>query len=717
MTSNSFKNVVKLNNLYTVSIAEFGATGANATLDSAAFLAFQTWAIAKGSSAKIVLSLDPGVTYLVSDPRWPMNITNLTVNGNGATIKNASTSNFLQMLLYPAAGLTKNTAGFYTSVDFYRIATTAIGNTSVTTIVAANAGNFSANEMVLIASLDQQFVGQPPNFKYFDYAKVTAVNSSTGVVSLDRPVRYAHQSDFPYLSSFANGDGRACVYKIEQASKFAIQHIYNDVTFAANDTFSGISAVTVAAYTSGESVTFNRCVGGFNPSINDVATFNDCFFKKVDGNCEIDKLIRLLTYTQCRFDGQLTEATSIEHLTLDRCFLSAGTLFSPRNLHATDCTIIGTPELKIFTLPDAWIFDRCSMTAAPFVSQTTTQTTTVTLGSGGASYAGNTLTLTGFAPYSSAALMASNAIPGTTLTVTAASGGKDAATGVYGVVKSISGADGVASIVVPFNGAIAGTEQITLFISPLRGELNACTVNGLPVDRKYFTFPGEVKSRFNPLTSAFFQGGNTGRGRIVKAVVDVQRPYTGATVGNILMSLQATFPVYLQGLNLDVDLRTAGCREATTTGFSGWSQGAATLGAITAGAAYTNGVYASVQSTRVSGPTGYIYPKLNVTVSGNVVTAVTIATTGSGFYAAGTVLTVPAASIGGTGSGFSIPIATISPANGETAGAVFAPGTDVDTAVSLYNISASTMASATEVELPIVEVRLTFQNNFVDTYF
>jgi phage tail sheath protein FI len=79
-----------------------------------------------------------------------------------------------------------------------------------------------------------------------------------------------------------------------------------------------------------------------------------------------------------------------------------------------------------------------------------------------------------------------------------------------------------------------------------------------------------------------------------------------------------------------------------------------TLGAITPGSLYTNGVYSNVPLTGGTG-TG---ATANITVSGGVVTVVTLAAVGIG-YTAGDVLSATAASIGGTGAGFSIPVATI----------------------------------------------------------
>lgn len=80
----------------------------------------------------------------------------------------------------------------------------------------------------------------------------------------------------------------------------------------------------------------------------------------------------------------------------------------------------------------------------------------------------------------------------------------------------------------------------------------------------------------------------------------------------------------------------------------------ATLGAITAGTLYTSGTYTNVPLTGGTGSGA----QATIVVSGGGVTAVTLTKAGSG-YTANDALSAAAANIGGTGSGFSIPVATI----------------------------------------------------------
>ena len=85
----------------------------------------------------------------------------------------------------------------------------------------------------------------------------------------------------------------------------------------------------------------------------------------------------------------------------------------------------------------------------------------------------------------------------------------------------------------------------------------------------------------------------------------------------------------------------------------------ATLGSVTGGSGYTTGTYYNVQLTRVSGPTTADYPRVDITVSAGVVTTVTLVNPGSAFAAVGTVLSCAASYIGGTGSGWSVSVASL----------------------------------------------------------
>jgi len=84
-----------------------------------------------------------------------------------------------------------------------------------------------------------------------------------------------------------------------------------------------------------------------------------------------------------------------------------------------------------------------------------------------------------------------------------------------------------------------------------------------------------------------------------------------------------------------------------------------TLGAPTGGSGYTNGLYYNVQLTGGSGSAAYA----DITVSGGAVTAVALRNGGC-LYKVGNALSAAVADIGGTGTGFSVSVATVDNVNG-----------------------------------------------------
>jgi len=87
--------------------------------------------------------------------------------------------------------------------------------------------------------------------------------------------------------------------------------------------------------------------------------------------------------------------------------------------------------------------------------------------------------------------------------------------------------------------------------------------------------------------------------------------------------------------------------------------GIAGFGTITPGSGYTNGIYEQVPLTGGDGSNA----TATITVSGNIVTAVTLTNPGY-FYVSGNVLSATAAYLGGTGAGFSVPVNNIQNATG-----------------------------------------------------
>jgi hypothetical protein len=83
------------------------------------------------------------------------------------------------------------------------------------------------------------------------------------------------------------------------------------------------------------------------------------------------------------------------------------------------------------------------------------------------------------------------------------------------------------------------------------------------------------------------------------------------------------------------------------------------FGTLTGGSGYTNGLYYNVQLTGGSGTAAYA----DITVSGGSVISVAIRNGGC-LYKVGNTLSAAAANIGGTGTGFSVPVAAVTNVTG-----------------------------------------------------
>lgn len=103
------------------------------------------------------------------------------------------------------------------------------------------------------------------------------------------------------------------------------------------------------------------------------------------------------------------------------------------------------------------------------------------------------------------------------------------------------------------------------------------------------------------------------------------------------------------------DPPTGGSWFDTDTANAALKGGCLTHGSITAGSSYTTGTYTNVPITGGTG-TGAL---ATIVVAAGGVTTVTFTTAGTGYLSTDTGLSAASANIGGTGSGFSFPLATV----------------------------------------------------------
>ena len=136
-----------------------------------------------------------------------------------------------------------------------------------------------------------------------------------------------------------------------------------------------------------------------------------------------------------------------------------------------------------------------------------------------------------------------------------------------------------------------------------------------------------------------------------RAITEEAHGYSRGIYVNSVDGNNQVFNGYNNGLeviNIDNTGIGAGVTQFAFTGL------VLTLNTLVGGTLYTNGTYTNVTLTGGSGSGA----KATIVVAGATVTTVTLTTPGNG-YVVGNTLSATAATIGGTGSGFSIKVATI----------------------------------------------------------
>ena len=136
-----------------------------------------------------------------------------------------------------------------------------------------------------------------------------------------------------------------------------------------------------------------------------------------------------------------------------------------------------------------------------------------------------------------------------------------------------------------------------------------------------------------------------------RSITEEAHGYSRGIYVNSVDGVNQVFNGYNNGLeviNIDNTGIGAGVNQFTFTGL------VLTLNTLVGGTLYTNGTYTNVALTGGSGSGA----KATIVVAGATVTTVTLTTPGNG-YAVGNTLSATAATIGGTGSGFSIKVATV----------------------------------------------------------
>src|ERR1700683_807666 len=181
--------------------------GNSASTNDIGFAALHKAMIASPSTVWHVI-FSPGA-YTYTNNRWLWGIQNVIIDAYHATFQNTSSDanygNSIPLMVNDPFDDSGDVPWPHTSyVDGYLINTAAARASSVTTTIAANAGNFTAGMPVLVYGYDQQGAGYPPNMRYFEYKSVLSADAKTGVVTFTDQLQNFYDSRWWDTGNYGN---------------------------------------------------------------------------------------------------------------------------------------------------------------------------------------------------------------------------------------------------------------------------------------------------------------------------------------------------------------------------------------------------------------------------------------------------------------------------------------------------------------------------------
>jgi len=239
-----------------------------------------------------------------------------------------------------------------------RIYTVEPGADTVRLKDKADAINIVPGRWHLVGSYDQQVGGFPPNIRYFDYVRVTAVSGDS--VTLDRRLRHLHREDFFEKPSDPNSIGAARIIPMDLGgahglmpssdARLTIRQTFKDIEFVKNP--STANGSNRAVYVTGAlDASFENCI---IPHPVPTVVEHLRYLGSSIGDSEPDKLIATLIADGGR-SGEIGGATGVEYY-LMRDSTSAPVQISPRQFRAINSTIDASNDRYLW-YPITWAYN------------------------------------------------------------------------------------------------------------------------------------------------------------------------------------------------------------------------------------------------------------------------------------------------------------------------------------------------------------------------
>jgi hypothetical protein len=232
------------------------------TDNAAAWMAFNAFARQQDALGRGTdLIFDPGVYFYnyVNCYGCLFGIRRLRISAHGSDFQNIYDStkmgaNFGASSPWPFASQPLLFGNKFSTPASWFINQTTPRSLTFQLINPSDVSNFAVGDPICLASEDLQYNGWPINPNQFEYHRINAINPTTGVITVDEPIRYQHRIDFPDFNMGSVPCGKARVWHMSPTPTIPwdIDHHYEGMTVYVPPggghvytTFSGEKITTV----------------------------------------------------------------------------------------------------------------------------------------------------------------------------------------------------------------------------------------------------------------------------------------------------------------------------------------------------------------------------------------------------------------------------------------------------------------------------------------
>lgn len=212
---------------------------------------------------------------------------------------------------------------------------TAIANSSTVTVTTlGDATLFVPNQWICVGALDLQSTfgsssGFPPNNYYAEYRRIVSINTGSGVITLDEPLRHTYRSTYPkfFTGNAPTGHGTGDVAYGGAAIIWGMNSDWDKEIEINGIEYKDTGFENTAA--GARSVRFIDCtvngLGGFTPTISKFYSIDNCYCPVGSvsgaGRIEVDKMVEHIVIRNSYLpSGSLElQSSSPNYLVVENC--------------------------------------------------------------------------------------------------------------------------------------------------------------------------------------------------------------------------------------------------------------------------------------------------------------------------------------------------------------------------------------------------------------